>query len=54
MNDLTTKQLRRLKKKKEKAAAFLRIASLNDKDKAAKLQALKQVNYIFKLHKLLT
>lgn len=46
MKDLTTKQLQRIKKKKEKAAAFLRISRLNDKDKRAKLQALKQVGYI--------
>ncbi|KYN01074.1 PREDICTED: putative RNA exonuclease NEF-sp [Cyphomyrmex costatus] len=42
MKDRTTKQLQRLEKKKAKIAAFLEIAKLNDKDKAAKLQAVKQ------------
>lgn len=44
MKELTTKQLQRLEKKKAKMAAFLEIAKLNDKDKEAKLQALKQTS----------
>lgn len=43
MKKFTTKQLQRLEKKKAKMAAFLEIAKLNDKDKEAKLQTLKQV-----------
>ncbi|KAG5336512.1 SDN5 nuclease, partial [Acromyrmex charruanus] len=42
MKERTTKQLQRLEKKKAKMAAFLEIARLNDKDKEAKLQAVKQ------------
>lgn len=42
MKERTTKQLQRLEKKKAKMAAFLEIARLNDKDKEAKLQTLKQ------------
>ncbi|KMQ88155.1 rna exonuclease nef-sp-like protein, partial [Lasius niger] len=44
MKKFTTKQLQRLEKKKAKMAAFLEIAKLNDKDKEAKLQALKQTS----------
>ncbi|XP_029661335.1 RNA exonuclease 1 isoform X2 [Formica exsecta] len=44
MKELTTKQLQRLEKKKAKMAAFLEIAKLNDKDKEAKLQVLKQTS----------
>jgi len=43
MKERTTKQIQRLEKKKAKMAAFLEIARLNDKDKEAKLQAVKQV-----------
>ncbi|XP_071573765.1 uncharacterized protein [Temnothorax nylanderi] len=43
MKEPTTKQLQRLEKKKAKMAAFLEIARLNDKDKEAKMQALKQI-----------
>ncbi|KAL6440695.1 hypothetical protein ACFW04_003276 [Cataglyphis niger] len=46
MKELTTKQLQRMEKKKAKMAAFLEIAKLNDKDKEAKLQALKQTSTI--------
>ncbi|XP_018362663.1 PREDICTED: putative RNA exonuclease NEF-sp [Trachymyrmex cornetzi] len=42
MKERTTKQLQRLEKKKAKMAAFLEIARLNDKDKEAKLQVVKQ------------
>ncbi|XP_011642474.1 uncharacterized protein LOC105430553 [Pogonomyrmex barbatus] len=39
---LTSKQLQRLEKKKAKMAALLEITRLNDRDKEAKLQVLKQ------------
>ncbi|KAL0108511.1 hypothetical protein PUN28_015210 [Cardiocondyla obscurior] len=46
MKERTAKQLQRLEKKTAKMAAFLEIAKLNDKDKAAKLQALKKVEAV--------
>lgn len=45
MKEFTARQKQRLQKKKAKIAAFLEIAKLNDKDKEAKLQALKQVYF---------
>lgn len=46
MKNPTEKQLKRQEKKTKKMAAFLEIAKLNDKDKEAKLQALKQVGIL--------
>lgn len=41
MKNLTTKQLQRIEKKKKKMAALLEITKLNDKDREAKILALK-------------
>ncbi|XP_078052619.1 RNA exonuclease 5 isoform X1 [Augochlora pura] len=42
MKNLTAKQLQRMEKKKKKMAALLEITKLNDKDREAKLFALKK------------
>ncbi|XP_076244024.1 RNA exonuclease 5 [Calliopsis andreniformis] len=42
MKNLTTKQLQRIEKKKKKMAALLEITKLNDKDREAKILALKK------------
>ncbi|CAD1480429.1 unnamed protein product [Heterotrigona itama] len=44
MKNLTTKQLQRIEKKKKKMAALLEITKLNDKDKEAKMLALKKTS----------
>ncbi|XP_031846149.1 RNA exonuclease 5 [Nomia melanderi] len=44
MKNLTTKQLQRMEKKKKKMAALLEITKLNDKDREAKLLALKKAS----------
>lgn len=50
MKNLTTKQLQRIEKKKKKMAALLEITKLNDKDREAKMLALKKaVSIIYDL-----
>lgn len=44
MKNLTTKQLQRIEKKKKKMAALLEITKLNDKDREAKMLALKKAS----------
>ncbi|CAK9796798.1 RNA exonuclease 5 [Anthophora quadrimaculata] len=44
MQNLTAKQLQRIEKKKKKMAALLEITKLNDKDREAKILALKKAS----------